>query len=50
MASPEGISSANCVGAVTVRVDEAEFAPGVTEFGDRTQVAVGVGPLTVQAS
>lgn len=31
-------------------VDVAEFPPGVTEVGDRAQVAVGVDPITPQES
>jgi hypothetical protein len=47
---PDGFNIAAVEAAVIVSVDVAEFAPGVTEFGDRAQVAFGVDPLTVQAS
>ena len=37
-------------GAVTVSVEVAEFAPGVTDTAEKTHVGVGGGPLTLQES
>ena len=46
--SLNGVSWADCVGAVTVSVEVIEFAPGVTDVEDRAQVASGVDPITAQ--
>jgi hypothetical protein len=48
---PDGFNIAAVVGAVMVRVDVAEFAPGVTDVGLRLQVGAGAGPaVTVHVS
>jgi hypothetical protein len=45
-----GISPADCFGALIVSVEVTEFAPGVTEFEEKEQVASGVDPVTTQDS
>ena len=42
--------AALAVGAVTVRVEVTEFAPGVTDELDIEQVGTGLGPDTTQLS
>jgi len=46
----DGVCAAESPGAVIVSVDVVEFAPGVTEVGDKAQVAAGVDPVTAHES
>ena len=46
----KGSSIAAAEGGVIVRIEVAEFEPGVTEGDEKLQDGEGDGPVTVQAS
>jgi len=45
-----GRSVADAAGALIVRAEDAELAPGVTDVGESAQVSTGDGPDTAQES